>query len=379
MRVLVTAGGGGDGFAVMSAYLAALSALPEGAAASLLVAGPLMSPYETEALTRAVAKRRDAVLAPETHDLPALIARAEIIVTMGGYNTTAEILAARKEAIIIPRSAPRVEQLLRAKCSSASVWATSSRDGPDLAQRVAGMMSEIMAGRRGLEARWNAIDLEGAGRTATALEELVPAKRSARRTAYFVKRYPRLSETFILNEIHAMETLGEYLEMFSLLQPEPPPHHPLVEQVRASLAHLPSSIGRKLKVLARAHSATLAAAPIRYARALGSPRDARSRRLRRSRPGVSSLRAGFFADEARRRGVTHLHAHFANAPAEVAELRQPHDGTPVQLHGPRQGLISDAMRRSSLSARRPRSSSRPAHSTTSIICAAFCRTTSIAR
>lgn len=331
VRVLVTVGGGGDGFAVMSAYLTALSALPEHTTASLLIAGPLMSPEQTEALTRAVAQRRDAALAPATHDLPALIARAELVVTMGGYNTTTEILAARKLAIVVPRSAPRVEQLLRARMLERLGVVHVAEDGPDLARSLAGMMSEIITGRRGLEACWEAIDLDGARRTATALEELVPVKQPARRTAYFMKRYPRLSETFILNEICAMEALGEELEIFSLLQPEPLPHHPMVMRVRASLAHLPASFGRKLVALARAHSAALAAAPTGYARAL-----ALAARQSVSTPSPLSswrqfLRAGFFATKSRRRGVTHLHAHFANAPAEVAELVSCMTGLPFSF------------------------------------------------
>ena len=44
--------------------------------------------------------------------------------------------------------------------------------------------------------------------------------------AYVMKRYPRLTETFILNEIRAMERLGTKLHIVSLLPPEPPPHHP---------------------------------------------------------------------------------------------------------------------------------------------------------
>ena len=51
--------------------------------------------------------------------------------------------------------------------------------------------------------------------------------------AYVMKRYPRLTETFILNEIRAMERLGAQLHIFSLLPPEPPPHHPMVSEVAA--------------------------------------------------------------------------------------------------------------------------------------------------
>ncbi|MDE3177568.1 MAG: glycosyltransferase [Pseudomonadota bacterium] len=134
-----------------------------------------------------------------------------------------------------------------------------------------------------------------------------------------MKRYPRLSETFILNEICAMEALGERLEIFSLLAPEPPPHHPMVAQVQATVTYPPIALARKAAAFARAHAEVIAAAPAGYARALSLA----ARRALSSPSPLSSLRqflrGGFFAAEARRRGVTHLHAHFANAPAAVAE------------------------------------------------------------
>src|SRR6266478_4518671 len=56
------------------------------------------------------------------------------------------------------------------------------------------------------------------------------------RVAYLVKTFPRLSETFILNEILGVEGLGLELEIFSLrrLPPESEPIHPIVHP--ASLA-----------------------------------------------------------------------------------------------------------------------------------------------
>ncbi|PPQ29988.1 hypothetical protein [Rhodopila globiformis] len=57
LRVLVTVGGGGDGHAMMAAYLDALAALPPQATSSLLVPGPLMSAGQMDALRRAVAGR----------------------------------------------------------------------------------------------------------------------------------------------------------------------------------------------------------------------------------------------------------------------------------------------------------------------------------
>ena len=43
------------------------------------------------------------------------MANADLVVTMGGYNTLCEILSLRKPALVIPRDKPRQEQLLRAQ------------------------------------------------------------------------------------------------------------------------------------------------------------------------------------------------------------------------------------------------------------------------
>jgi predicted glycosyltransferase len=48
-------------------------------------------------------------------DMDRLVKWAGAVVSMGGYNTTVELLAARKSALIVPRVEPRVEQLIRAK------------------------------------------------------------------------------------------------------------------------------------------------------------------------------------------------------------------------------------------------------------------------
>jgi predicted glycosyltransferase len=48
-------------------------------------------------------------------DMERLILCAGAVVSMGGYNTTVELLVARKPALIVPRVEPRVEQLIRAQ------------------------------------------------------------------------------------------------------------------------------------------------------------------------------------------------------------------------------------------------------------------------
>lgn len=41
---------------------------------------------------------------------------ADLVISMGGYNTICEILTQQTPALIIPRETPRKEQLIRAQC-----------------------------------------------------------------------------------------------------------------------------------------------------------------------------------------------------------------------------------------------------------------------
>lgn len=149
--------------------------------------------------------------------------------------------------------------------------------------------------------------------------------------AYVLKRYPRLTETFILNEIRAMERLGETLHVFSLLPPEPPPHHPMTAEVRARVHAPPQGRAAKLGFLLRAHGAVLAARPLRYARALVT---AVGWSLASRKPislWRQFARAGGVAHLCRAHGVRHVHAHFANAPTTVAHFAHLMTGLPFSF------------------------------------------------
>lgn len=138
--------------------------------------------------------------------------------------------------------------------------------------------------------------------------------------AYVLKRYPRLTETFIVNEIRAMERLGANLELFSILPPEPPPHHPVVREVVAPLHSLPPGAPAKVMVLARAHGAMIKGAPFRYIRAAGKAAVSSATSLSPIAVWKAFIRAAFVADTCQRRGVRHIHAHFAHGPTDVARF-----------------------------------------------------------
>jgi predicted glycosyltransferase len=112
--VLVTTGGGGDGEALIDWVLRAYehdSLLPYPA---LLVLGPFMQPErQAEFMDRAAKlKRVDAITFHK--QLETLVSKAAGVVAMGGYNTFCEVISLDKRALIVPRTAPRLEQHIRA-------------------------------------------------------------------------------------------------------------------------------------------------------------------------------------------------------------------------------------------------------------------------
>ena len=81
---------------------------------SVMVLGPFMRPeMQAEVHRRASLLDTVEVLTFDSH-LEHLMEKAAGVVAMGGYNTFCEILSLDKPALIMPRVAPRKEQLIRA-------------------------------------------------------------------------------------------------------------------------------------------------------------------------------------------------------------------------------------------------------------------------
>ena len=177
--VLVTAGGGGDGFALMEAYLHGLSRMAPGACHSVIVTGPLMSVDQRAALTATAAGREDIDLVDYITDpLPSLRA-ADLVIAMAGYNTSVELIAARKRTILVPRPAPRAEQRLRAHLLARLGLVRAIEQGPDLADRLAREIPAALAAPPPSSVAWAQLDLNGAERVAAHLATAIEARSAA--------------------------------------------------------------------------------------------------------------------------------------------------------------------------------------------------------
>ncbi len=118
--LLVTGGGGGDGDDLVDWVLRAYESGADLPRRALLVFGPFMAP-ERQAEFRERASRFPDRIMTTTFDahIEALMARADGVVAMGGYNTFCEILSFDKRAILVPRIRPRLEQYIRAASAHA--------------------------------------------------------------------------------------------------------------------------------------------------------------------------------------------------------------------------------------------------------------------
>jgi glycosyltransferase involved in cell wall biosynthesis len=142
------------------------------------------------------------------------------------------------------------------------------------------------------------------------------------RVGYVLKRFPRLSETFILNEILELERQGVEVSVFSLLRPPAEARHKLLDKLRANVTYLP---GRKaLKgwefYQAFADKPDEASAPLVCLESMGLPGAPLF-------PGKAPkdiwrllFQASVLQYHVEALGLQHLHAHFGSDATTVALL-----------------------------------------------------------
>lgn len=131
---------------------------------------------------------------------------------------------------------------------------------------------------------------------------------------FLLKGYPRLSETFIAQEIHALEARGLRIRIAALRRPTERKRHPIVAEIRAPVAYLPEYLHREpRRVLAG------------WRRARRQPGYGAALRA-----WLADLRRDFTPSRVRRfgqalvlaaelpAGVARIHAHFLHTPASVA-------------------------------------------------------------
>ena len=144
---------------------------------------------------------------------------------------------------------------------------------------------------------------------------------NGRHLAYVLKRFPRISETFVAAELIELERQGEQVTVYAVSRPVEAFSHGFLDELRAEVIYLPHRPVRQ---------------PVRVSRALARQASRRPGPwLRAAREGMrrpslgawrSVLQATVLRDEMERAGIDHAHAHFATSAADIASLVRRMDG-----------------------------------------------------
>ena len=137
------------------------------------------------------------------------------------------------------------------------------------------------------------------------------------KVGYVLKKYPRYSETFIVNEILAHEQAGLAIEIFSLMPPSDTHFQDIISRVRAPVHYLECK-----GIKAEDFWTTLKEV------SLCLPDLWEKLTIAATEPYIEVYQAVVLARQVREKGIQHLHAHFATTATSVAKLAAYFAGVP---------------------------------------------------
>lgn len=150
------------------------------------------------------------------------------------------------------------------------------------------------------------------------------AQQALKGLGYVLRKFPVLSETFVLNEILALEGQGTPVHVFSLAPPRDSRFHESLARLKAPVWYVPGVTD--LKGLLRYNVKAAKRFKGAYVRTLLYV-------LRQASPSLlwRFLQAAYIAEKARRLHLRHLHAHFATKATSAAFLASMIGGAPYSF------------------------------------------------
>ena len=145
--------------------------------------------------------------------------------------------------------------------------------------------------------------------------------------AFVLKGYPRLSETFIAQEIRALEECGLDIRIVSLRHPTDPATHPVHREIRAPVLYLPEYLYQEPRRVWRGWRAARQLPGYRVARRAWLADLVRDRTPNRIRRFGQALVLAAEAPET----IIRFHAHFMHTPGSVARYTAMMRGQPFSI------------------------------------------------
>lgn len=141
-----------------------------------------------------------------------------------------------------------------------------------------------------------------------------------REIAYVLKGYPRLSETFIAQEIYMLEQKGYKISIISMRKAREKEKQPIVDMIQARVTYVPEYIWESLGTVVRENLKIFKRRPTVYLKLLAQA-IFKSFRIQDVDPIKRFLQAGWCVGREKlgtlQSPVHHFHSHFIHAPTEM--------------------------------------------------------------
>jgi predicted glycosyltransferase len=168
--VVASAGGGKVGRELLEAVIEAYQSLIIAGQSRLCVfTGPFMPEADFSALCSRAASTSGIEVDRFTPEFPSYLAAADLSISMAGYNTCMNILAARTPSLVLPFDQNREQRTRTEKLAASGCLTLLKREDLE-PSRLAACMEEVIGGGRG-SSRSGSINLAGAENTARRLED----------------------------------------------------------------------------------------------------------------------------------------------------------------------------------------------------------------
>ncbi len=149
---------------------------------------------------------------------------------------------------------------------------------------------------------------------------------------YILKGYPRISESFISNEILLLERLGFTMRLFPMRRPRETFSHASVKEIQARVDYLPTDLLEDFYRLLRPNIFLSVKRPKQFAATLKIAAEGI-----KEASGLATLKhllqAGYLANKflLKEQNISQLHGHFAHSPTSVTMFASSFSGIPFSF------------------------------------------------
>jgi glycosyltransferase involved in cell wall biosynthesis len=166
-------------------------------------------------------------------------------------------------------------------------------------------------------------------------------KKKKLRVGYILRKFPVLSETFILNEILELEAQGIEVEIFSVEKPNDPRFHKDLHKLKALVTFIPDVL--KLNSLWKHRKKAVKKFRSGYQKAQSYALWQRSPTLM-----LRLLQSCYVANEAAKKKIDHFHAHFATRATSIAFLSSMISGIPYSFTAHAVDIFKETLNKNAL-------------------------------